>query len=66
MKVDFWRQDLLENNIGTISLPHSPTVEENEMFGDNRSASDSNINHMHHSFFINGASNFRHIQGTNV
>ncbi|CAO3608947.1 unnamed protein product [Cunninghamella echinulata] len=66
LKIDFWRQDLLEDNIGTISLPHSPSVEDNEVFGSTGNGSDNNINHMHHSFFIHGASNFRHIQGTNI
>ncbi|CAO3598194.1 unnamed protein product [Absidia cylindrospora] len=82
LKIDFWRQDNLNKNVETASHPRTPVMdhEENSLdtAGDGNhkinnsngsgdgGGGDDNGGQMHHTFYINGAANFRRIRGSHI
>ncbi|KAI8336649.1 inositol hexakisphosphate-domain-containing protein [Chlamydoabsidia padenii] len=71
LKIDFWRQDLMNKNNETASHPRSPAITSQEdplgTIDNKKERSDNSTGgQMHHTFYINGAANFRRIPHTHI
>ncbi|KAI8078822.1 inositol hexakisphosphate-domain-containing protein [Halteromyces radiatus] len=64
LKIDFWRQDLL--NKTTRSTPTTIYQEDSLLESSDKEKHDDVVGQMHHTFYIEGASNFRRIDNTHI
>ncbi|CAO3589334.1 unnamed protein product [Absidia cylindrospora] len=66
LKVDFWYYHYLDSEMQEYTVIHSKTPRQIDNSNNNNNNSNCNIPQAHHSFYIEGASNFRRIDNTRI